>query len=151
LQISLQYELTGLPNFRRNADYSAFVEGWALYSEKLGYELGLYKDDFSKFGQLNYEMWRAVRLVVDTGMHSFKWTLDQAVYYFKQNTGRSDLDIQNEVDRYISWPGAVVQVRPAEDPGLARGGREAPGRALRHPRVPRQAPRHGRVAAVRAR
>jgi uncharacterized protein (DUF885 family) len=108
LQIALQYELTGLPNFRRNADYTAFIEGWALYSEKLGYDLGLYKDDFSKFGQLNYDMWRAVRLVVDTGMHAFKWTRDQAIYYFKQNTGRSDLDIQNEVDRYISWPGQAL-------------------------------------------
>jgi uncharacterized protein (DUF885 family) len=108
LQIALQYELTGLPNFRRNAEYTAFVEGWALYSEKLGYDLGLYKDDFSKMGQLNYDMWRAARLVVDTGMHAFKWTRDQAVYYFKQNTGRSDLDIQNEVDRYISWPGQAL-------------------------------------------
>jgi uncharacterized protein (DUF885 family) len=108
LQIALQYELTGLPNFRRNAEYTAYVEGWALYSEKLGYDLGLYKDDFSKFGQLNYDMWRAVRLVVDTGMHAFKWSRDQAVYYFKQNTGRSDLDIQNEVDRYISWPGQAL-------------------------------------------
>ena len=108
LQIALQYELTGLPNFRRNADYNAFVEGWALYSEKLGYELGLYKDDFSKIGQLNYDMWRAVRLVVDTGMHAFKWSRDQAIYYFKQNTGKSDLDIQNEVDRYISWPGQAL-------------------------------------------
>jgi uncharacterized protein (DUF885 family) len=108
LQIALQYELNGLPNFRRNADYTAYVEGWALYSEKLGYDLGLYKDDFSKFGQLNYDMWRAVRLVVDTGMHAFKWTRDQAVYYFKQNTGRSELDIQNEVDRYISWPGQAL-------------------------------------------
>jgi uncharacterized protein (DUF885 family) len=108
LQIALQYELTGLPNFRRNAEYTAFVEGWALYSEKLGYELGLYKDDFSKMGQLNYDMWRAVRLVVDTGMHAFKWSRDQAIYYFKQNTGKSDLDIQNEVDRYISWPGQAL-------------------------------------------
>jgi uncharacterized protein (DUF885 family) len=108
LQVALQYELTGLPNFRRNAEYTAFVEGWALYSEKLGYELGLYKDDFSKMGQLNYDMWRAVRLVVDTGMHAFKWTRDQAIYYFKQNTGKSDLDIQNEVDRYISWPGQAL-------------------------------------------
>jgi uncharacterized protein (DUF885 family) len=108
LQISLAYELTGLPEFRRNASYTAFVEGWALYSEKLGYELGLYKDDMSKMGQLNYDMWRAVRLVVDTGMHSFKWTRDQAVYYFKQNTGKNDLDIQNEVDRYISWPGQAL-------------------------------------------
>ena len=108
LQIALSYELTGLPQFRRNAGYTAFVEGWALYSEKLGYDLGLYKDDFSKFGQLNYDMWRAVRLVVDTGMHSFKWSRDQAIYYFKQNTGKSDLDITNEVDRYISWPGQAL-------------------------------------------
>jgi uncharacterized protein (DUF885 family) len=108
LQIALAYELKGLPEFRRNAGYTAFIEGWALYSEKLGYELGLYKDDFSKFGQLNYDMWRAVRLVVDTGMHSFKWTRDQAIYYFKQNTGKSDLDISNEIDRYISWPGQAL-------------------------------------------
>lgn len=108
LQIALAYELTGLPQFRRNAGYTAFVEGWALYSEKLGYDLGLYQDDFSKFGQLNYDMWRAVRLVVDTGMHAFKWNRDQAIYYFKQNTGKSDLDIQNEVDRYISWPGQAL-------------------------------------------
>jgi uncharacterized protein (DUF885 family) len=108
LQIALQYELTGLPQFRRNADYSGFIEGWALYSEKLGYDLGLYQDDMNKMGQLNYDMWRAVRLVVDTGMHQYKWTRDQAIYYFKQNTGKSDLDIQNEVDRYISWPGQAL-------------------------------------------
>jgi len=108
LQISLAYELQGLPEFRRNASYTAFVEGWALYSEKLGYELGLYKDDISKMGQLNYDMWRAVRLVVDTGMHSYKWTRDQAIYYFKQNTGKNELDITNEIDRYISWPGQAL-------------------------------------------
>jgi uncharacterized protein (DUF885 family) len=108
LQIALSYELTGMPQFRRNAGYTAFVEGWALYSEKLGYQLGLYQDDMSKMGQLNYDMWRAVRLVVDTGMHSFKWTRDQAIYYFKQNTGKSDLDITNEIDRYISWPGQAL-------------------------------------------
>jgi uncharacterized protein (DUF885 family) len=111
LQIALSYELTGLPEFRRNAGYSAFVEGWALYSEGLGYELGLYKDNFSKMGQLNYDMWRAVRLVVDTGMHQFKWTREQAIYYFKQNTGKSNLDIENEVDRYISWPGQALSYK----------------------------------------
>jgi uncharacterized protein (DUF885 family) len=111
LQIALSYELTGLPQFRRNAGYSAYIEGWALYSEGLGYELGLYKDEFSKMGQLNYDMWRAVRLVVDTGMHQFQWTRDQAIYYFKQNTGKSNLDIENEVDRYISWPGQALSYK----------------------------------------
>jgi uncharacterized protein (DUF885 family) len=108
LQIALAYELKGLPDFRRNAGYTAFVEGWALYSESLGSELGLYTDPFSKIGQLNYDMWRAVRLVVDTGIHQFGWTRDQAIYFFKQNTGKSDQDIQNEVDRYISWPGQAL-------------------------------------------
>ncbi|HEV7606049.1 MAG TPA: DUF885 domain-containing protein [Steroidobacteraceae bacterium] len=108
LQVSLAYELQGLPEFRRNADYTAFVEGWALYSEGLGSELGLYKDDFSKFGQLNYDMWRAVRLVVDTGMHQFHWTREQAIYYFRTNTGKNLQDIENEVDRYISWPGQAL-------------------------------------------
>src|SRR5688572_1424882 len=108
LQIALAQELKGLPDFRRNAGYTAFVEGWALYSESLGYDLGLYTDPFSRIGQLNYDMWRAVRLVVDTGMHEFKWSRDQAIYFFKQNTGKSDQDIQNEVDRYISWPGQAL-------------------------------------------
>jgi uncharacterized protein (DUF885 family) len=108
LQTALAYEIKGLPEFRRHAGYTAFVEGWALYSEALGYDLGLYQDQFSKIGQLNYDMWRAVRLVVDTGMHQFKWTRDQAIYYFKQNTGKSDQDIENEVDRYISWPGQAL-------------------------------------------
>ncbi len=108
LQIARAYELTALPEFRRNAGYTAFVEGWALYSEKLGYDLGLYQDDFAKIGQLNYDMWRAARLVVDTGMHAFKWTREQAIYFFRQNTGRSELDIANEVDRYISWPGQAL-------------------------------------------
>jgi uncharacterized protein (DUF885 family) len=108
LQIALQYELKGLPDFRRNASYTAFVEGWALYAESLGPDLGLYTDPFQKIGQLNYDMWRAVRLVVDTGIHQFGWTRDQAIYFFKQNTGKSDQDIQNEVDRYISWPGQAL-------------------------------------------
>jgi len=111
LQIALSFEMTGVPEFRRAGGYTAFIEGWALYSEQLGYDLGLYKDDFSKMGQLNYDMWRAVRLVVDTGMHSFKWTRDQAIYYFLQNTGKNRLDIENEVDRYISWPGQALSYK----------------------------------------
>jgi len=108
LQISLAQEMEGLPEFRKHAGYSAFVEGWALYSESLGAELGMYKDPYSKFGQLSYEMWRAVRLVVDTGMHSMGWTRDQAIQFFKDNTGKTDQDITVEVDRYIVWPGQAL-------------------------------------------
>jgi uncharacterized protein (DUF885 family) len=108
LQISLAQEMEGLPEFRKHAGYSAFVEGWALYSESLGAELGMYKDPYSKFGQLSYEMWRAVRLVVDTGMHSMGWTREQAIQFFKDNTGKTDQDITVEVDRYSVWPGQAL-------------------------------------------
>jgi len=108
LQISLAQELEGEPQFRKHVGYSAFVEGWALYSESLGEELGMYKDPYSKFGQLSYEMWRAVRLVVDTGMHSMGWTREQAIQFFKDNTGKTDQDITVEVDRYIVWPGQAL-------------------------------------------
>jgi uncharacterized protein (DUF885 family) len=108
LQISLAQELENEPEFRKHAGYSAFVEGWALYCESLGEELGMYKDPYSKFGQLSYEMWRAVRLVVDTGMHAQGWTRDQAIQFFKDNTGKTDQDITVEVDRYIVWPGQAL-------------------------------------------
>ncbi|HET7106653.1 MAG TPA: DUF885 domain-containing protein [Candidatus Acidoferrum sp.] len=108
LQISLAQEQENVPEFRKHIGYSAFVEGWALYSESLGDDLGLYKDPYSKFGQLTYEMWRAVRLVVDTGMHSMGWTRQQAINYFRENTGKTDQDITVEVDRYIVWPGQAL-------------------------------------------
>ena len=108
LQIALAQELENVPEFRKHVGYSAFVEGWALYGESLGEDLGLYKDLYSKFGQLSYEMWRAVRLVVDTGMHSMGWTREQALQFFKDNTGKTDQDITVEVDRYIVWPGQAL-------------------------------------------
>jgi uncharacterized protein (DUF885 family) len=108
LQGSLAQELEDVPEFRKHVGYSAFVEGWALYCESLGEEVGLYKDSYSKFGQLSYEMWRAVRLVVDTGMHSQGWTRQQAIDFFRENTGKTDQDIIVEVDRYIVWPGQAL-------------------------------------------
>jgi len=108
LQISLGQELDDAPEFRRHIGYSAFVEGWGLYAESLGEDLGLYKDPYSKFGQLTYDMWRAIRLVVDTGMHTMGWTREQAIQFFKDNTGKTDQDIVVEVDRYIVWPGQAL-------------------------------------------
>ena len=108
LQISLALEKKDLPMFRRISPYTVFVEGWGLYSESLGYDIGLYKDPYSEFGQLTYDMWRAVRLVVDTGMHFFEWDRKKAINYFKNNAGKSELDIINEIDRYINWPGQAL-------------------------------------------
>ena len=108
LQIALQMELPDMPTFRRYSGFTAFTEGWGLYSESLGYDLGLYKDPYSRFGALTYEMWRAVRLVVDTGIHYKGWTRQQAIDFFKDNAAKTELDIINEIDRYISWPGQAL-------------------------------------------
>ncbi len=108
LQIALQQELGNIPNFRRFLGFTAFVEGWGLYSERLGYDLGLYKDPYSRFGQLTYDMWRAVRLVVDTGLHYKGWTRQQAIDFFKDNAAKAEHDIVNEIDRYIGNPGQAL-------------------------------------------
>jgi len=108
LQIAIQQELTQLPKFRRHGGYTAFVEGWGLYAEQLGKEVGFYQELMSDFGRLTFEAWRAGRLVVDTGMHHMKWNREMAIEFLKENTANSEQDIISEVDRYIAWPGQAL-------------------------------------------
>jgi len=108
LQLSLAQEMQELPAFRRHAGYTAFVEGWALYAERLGKEVGRYQDPYSEYGRLENEMWRAIRLVIDTGVHEKHWSRDQMVAYFHRYTAMDEPNIQSEVDRYIAWPGQAL-------------------------------------------
>jgi uncharacterized protein (DUF885 family) len=108
LQISIGQELKDLPAFRKNGEYTAFVEGWALYSERLGKEIGFYEDPYSDYGRLENEMWRAIRLVIDTGVHEKHWSRDQMVEYFHRYTAMDEPNVQSEVDRYIAWPGQAL-------------------------------------------
>lgn len=114
LQTALAQELTDLPKFRQNTYISAFGEGWGLYSERLGLEAGFYTDPYSNFGRLTYEMWRAMRLVVDTGMHAMGMSRDEAIKLMEENTALSTHNVRTEIDRYISWPGQALSYKLGE-------------------------------------
>jgi uncharacterized protein (DUF885 family) len=114
LQIALQQEMEGLPPFRKYSDFTVFIEGWALYAESLGSEVGCYEDPYSDFGRLTLEMWRACRLVVDTGIHYLGWTRQQAIDYLHENSALSLHNIRAEVDRYIGWPGQAIAYKTGE-------------------------------------
>jgi uncharacterized protein (DUF885 family) len=108
LQISIAQELTGLPEFRKYSEYTAFTEGWALYAERLGKEVGFYQDPVNDYGRLEADIWRAIRLVVDTGVHSDHWTRQQMIDYFHAHSTMDDTNINAETDRYIAWPGQAL-------------------------------------------
>lgn len=113
-QIAWAQEMQGLPSFRRFGGYGAYAEGWGLYAERLGKEMGFYQDPYSDFGRLSTELWRAVRLVTDTGLHAKRWTREQAMDYFRQNSLLSERDIRKEVERYITSPGQATSYKIGE-------------------------------------
>jgi prolyl oligopeptidase len=114
LQIAIMQELEHIPDFRRHGGSTAFIEGWALYTEKLAKEMGFYRDDYAEYGRLSFGLWRAVRLVVDTGLHFFRWNRERAIQYCKKNTGLEEHEIAVEVDRYIAIPGQALSYKIGE-------------------------------------
>jgi uncharacterized protein (DUF885 family) len=108
LQISIARELTGIPDFRKYEGFTAYAEGWGLYAERLGKDVGFYQDPYSDYGRLEGDIWRAIRLVVDTGVHSQHWSRQQMVDYFHEHSNVDDTSVQAEVDRYIAWPGQAL-------------------------------------------
>jgi uncharacterized protein (DUF885 family) len=114
LQIAIAQELKGIPEFRKHSGVTAFVEGWALYTERLADEMGLYSSDLDRIGMLSYDSWRACRLVVDTGMHAMGWSRDKAIQYMVENSALAENNIANEVDRYITWPGQALAYKTGQ-------------------------------------
>jgi len=113
-QAALSEEQKALPRFRRNIYFSGYGEGWGLYSEWLGYKMGIYRTPYERFGALSYEMWRAARLVIDTGIHRYGWSRKQAIDYLAGHTALSQHEVETEVDRYISWPGQALAYKLGE-------------------------------------
>ena len=114
MQIAIAQELEDMPKFRKFGGYTAYSEGWGLYAERLGLEVGFYQTPYTNFGRLSYEMWRACRLVVDTGIHAQGWSRKQAINYLANNTALSLHNVQTEIDRYISWPGQALSYKIGE-------------------------------------
>jgi len=108
LQFSIALELSGIPEFRKKKEYTAYTEGWGLYAEQLGKDVGFYQDPYSDYGRLQGDIWRAIRLVVDTGLHSKHWTRQQVVDYFHEHSSIDETNVQRETDRYIAWPGQAL-------------------------------------------